>query len=226
MKYEKKFERLVSDRKYKFLKKMYLANPITKRLFYRYIDRFEGGQFYSQTLRRIFSETKDIKVGIGSYRCFTDGFRPHVIIGSYCSIAPGVQRLVGNHPYTNASTHPLFYHKDFGCLEEMHYDEHKLVIGNDVWIGVNAIITGNVEHIGDGAIIGAGAVVTHDVGAYEIVAGVPAKRIGNRFNEDDKEKLITSRWWELTPDQLAPCVADSDNIEKFICSVSKVRKKY
>ena len=221
MKYEKKFEQPVSERKYKFLKRMYLANPITKRLFYRYIDRFEGGQFYSQTLRRIFFETKDIKVGIGSYGCFTDGFRPHVIIGSYCSIAPGVQRLVGNHPYSNASTHPLFYHKDFGCLEEMHYDEHKLLIGNDVWIGVNAIITGNVEEIGDGAIIGAGAVVTHNVRPYEIVAGVPAKVIGQRFDDAVKERLIKSAWWELTPDQLAGSAEFANNIDRFIEEVEK-----
>jgi len=200
---------------------MYLGNPVFKRLFYKYIDKYEGGQFYSTTLRKIFSETKDINVGIGTYGCFTDGFRPHADIGSYCSIAPGVQRLVGNHPYSNASTHPLFYSKDFGCVEKTNYIDHRLNIGNDVWIGVNAIITGNVEYIGDGAIIGAGAVVTHNVSSYEIVAGVPAKVIGKRFDQEAQSKLISSAWWDLTPDQLKKCIQYADDINRFTDEVKK-----
>ena len=221
MKFQSSYLLRAPERKYKFLKRMYLSNPITKRLFYRYIEKHEGGQFYSSTLRRIFSETKDINVGIGSYGCFTDGFRPHVEIGSYCSIAPGVQRLVGNHPYTNASSHPLFYSKEFGCVKETKYVDHRLIIGNDVWIGVNAIITGNVESIGTGAIIGAGAVVTHDVRPYDIVAGVPAKVIGRRFDEEVQKKLLDSAWWELTPDRLAGCADYSDDIDRFIGEVKK-----
>lgn len=221
MKFQKCFLIDKPEGLYRVLKKMYLANAITKRLFYKYIDKKEGGQFYSTTLRRIFSETKDINVGIGTYGCFTDGFRPHVDIGAYCSIAPGVQRLVGNHPYTNASSHPIFYSKEFGCIAETRYDEHKLIIGNDVWIGVNAIITGNVEEIGDGAIIGAGAVVTHNVRPYEIVAGVPAKVIGQRFDDVIKEKLIKSAWWDLTPDRLAGCAQFANDIDRFIEEVEK-----
>lgn len=163
------------DKKYSVLKRMYLGNKISKHFFYRYIEKNEGGQLYSTTLRRIFKEQYDIDAGIGTYGCFTDGFRPHVKIGNYCSIAPGVQRLVGNHPYSNVSTHPLFYKKEFGALSETHYDEKHLTIGNDVWIGVNAIITGNCSKIGDGAIIGAGAVVTHDVPDFSIVGGYQPK---------------------------------------------------
>ena len=221
MKFENKYLTPVSEKKYVFLKKMYFANPITRKLFYKYIDAKEGGQFYSTTLRRIFQETKDLKAGIGSYGCFTEGFRPHVVIGSYCSIAPGVQRLVGNHPYSNASSHPVFYSKDFGCVKETRYVEHKLIIGNDVWIGVNAIITGNVESIGTGAVIGAGAVVTHNVLPYEIVAGVPAKVIGKRFDDEIQEKLLDSAWWELTPDQLTECAEFADDIDRFISEVKK-----
>ena len=68
------------------------------------------------------------------------------------------------------------------------------VIGNDVWIGWNAILTPGV-HIGDGAIIGAGAVVTHDVPPYAIVGGVPARIIGMRFSKDIIDKLLTIKWW-------------------------------
>ena len=175
MKFKKEFLTPVSDKKYLKLKKMFFRNKVSRHFFYKYINENEGGQFYSLTLRRIFREVYDIDAGIGSYGCFTDGFRPHVKIGNYCSIAPGVQRLVGNHPYSNVSTHPLFYKKEFGALSETHYDEKHLTIGNDVWIGVNAIITGNCSRIGDGAIIGAGAVVTHDVPDFSIVGGYRPK---------------------------------------------------
>jgi acetyltransferase-like isoleucine patch superfamily enzyme len=205
-----------NDNLYGRLKQMYLGNKISKHFFYRYIEKNEGGQFYSTTLRRIFKEQYDIDAGIGTYGCFTDGFRPHVKIGNYCSIAPGVQRLVGNHPYSNVSTHPLFYKKEFGVLSETHYDEKHLTIGNDVWIGVNAIITGNCSRIGDGAIIGAGAVVTHDVPDFSIVGGVPAKIIKYRFLPEDQKKLKDSCWWNLYPDELAKYVQYAGNVDEFV----------
>lgn len=201
---------------YILLKKMFLSNVITRKIFYFYINRFEGGQFYSTTLRKIFKETWDIDVGIGSYGCFTDGFRPHVRIGNYCSIAPGVQRLVGNHPIQNISTYPIFYNKDFGALSETHYKETHLKIGNDVWIGVNVIVTGGVKSIGNGAIIGAGAVVTKDVAPYSIVAGVPAKVIGRRFSDELIDKIESSEWWNLTPDKLGAYVEFANNPLAFI----------
>ncbi|WP_242258205.1 CatB-related O-acetyltransferase [Streptococcus thoraltensis] len=224
MKFDTKYLTYRGKLAYKILKKLYLKNSLTRKLFYQYINRYEGGQFYSTTLRRIFKETRNIDVQIGSYGCFTDGFRPNVTIGAYCSIASGVQRLVGNHPYDNISTYPLFYKKDFGALTETRYDEKQLSIGHDVWIGVNAIITGNVQNIGNGAIIGAGAVVTHDVEPYTIVAGVPARKIGVRFSDSIQEQLEKSKWWELTPDELAPMAELANQPEAFIKKVTeKVR---
>lgn len=223
MKFKSDFLIPVSDNKFLKLKKMYQGNKITQHLFYKYINENEGGQFYSLTLRRIFKEVKDIDAGIGTYGCFTDGFRPHVKIGNYCSIAPGVQRLVGNHPYMNISTHPLFYKKEFGALEETHYDEKSLVIGNDVWIGVNAIITGNCNRIGDGAIIGAGSVVTHDIPDFAIVVGVPARIIKYRFLEVEREAIKESAWWDMNPDELAPYIKYANNINEFVEHI-KVRK--
>ena len=222
MKFRREYLAQASNFKYRILKKMYLSNPVTRRLFNTYISKREGGQFYSSTLRRIFREEYDIDVGIGSYGCFTTNFRPHVKIGAYCSIAPGVQRLVGNHPYTNVSTHPLFYKKEFGALDETRYEDHYLTIGNDVWIGVNAIITGNVSLIGDGAIIGAGAVVTHDVAPYAIVAGVPAKVINERFPKEIQEQIINSKWWQLYPDTLSGFAKDAADIELFLKKVENL----
>ena len=224
MKYKNKYAFSYNGIIYKFLKKMYLKNKVTRYLVNIYIQKYEGGQFYSQTIRRIFREKYDIDVGIGTYGCFTTNFRPHVKIGNYCSIAPGVQRLVGNHPMTDISTHPLFHLKEFGCCEETKYESHKLTIGNDVWIGVNAIITGNVEYIGDGAVIGAGAVVTHNVEPYAVVAGCPAKIIRFRFTKEEQDSLTSSKWFELTPNEIQPAVKYADNIGKFVEEVQKIRR--
>ncbi|HFI0678896.1 TPA: CatB-related O-acetyltransferase [Streptococcus suis] len=222
MKFDKKYLTERGKFTYFILKKLYENNSISRKLFYLYINRFEGGQFYSTTLRRIFKEIKNIDVQVGTYGCFTEGFRPNVKIGAYCSIAPGVQRLVGNHPYSNISTYPLFYSKDFGALESSRYAEQMLVIGHDVWIGVNAIITGNVHNIGNGAIIGAGAVVTHDVEPYSIVAGVPARKIGTRFSEPIQAKLNQSKWWELKPDQLSSIAEYANQPEEFILKINEI----
>ena len=223
MKFDRKYLKEAPEYKYKILKKLFSINGLTRRMVFRYIDRFEGGQFYSNSIRRIFREVYDIDVGIGSYGCFTTNFRPHIKIGSYCSVAPGVQRLVGNHPYHNISTHPLFYKKEFGALNETLYNEQHLLIGNDVWIGVNAIITGNVHYIGDGAIIGAGAVVTHDVPPYTIVAGVPAKQISERFPKDVQERLLKSKWWDLYPDELSMLAEYAHDVDTFIEKIKDVK---
>ena len=76
------------------------------------------------------------------------------------------------------------------------------MIEDDVWIGLNAIITCGCKRIGRGAIIGAGSIVTKDVEPYTIVGGSPAKVIRKRFDEERIKKLEVSRWWEKTPEQL------------------------
>ena len=71
----------------------------------------------------------------------------------------------------------------------------KVMIGNDVWIGDNVLIKGGVT-IGDGAVIGMGSIVTKDGGPYTVVAGIPAKIIRYRFDEQTIARLQQSRWWE------------------------------
>jgi tetrahydrodipicolinate N-succinyltransferase len=76
------------------------------------------------------------------------------------------------------------------------FDEiHPVIIGNDVWIGANAVILDKVK-IGDGAVIAAGAIVSKDVKPYTIVGGIPAKPIKKRFSEEEIEKLLEFKWWE------------------------------
>lgn len=122
-------------------------------------------------------------------------------IGSFCSIAGGSIIGLGNHPTSFISTSPVFYSKKNALRKvwtKQSFIEYKrIVIGNDVWIGSRAIIMGGVN-IGNGAIIGAGAVVTKDVPAYAIVGGIPAKIIRYRFEPSIVNKIEELKWWENT----------------------------
>lgn len=123
----------------------------------------------------------------------------HTKIGKYTSIGPNVHIVLGNHPTDFVSTHPAFYanNKSFECFaDKMYFDEYgEVEIGNDVWIGQDVIIPGNVK-IGTGAMVMSKAVVTKDVEPYSIVGGIPAKHIKFRFNEKTRAALLKDRWWE------------------------------
>ncbi|MEI7497652.1 MAG: CatB-related O-acetyltransferase [Candidatus Falkowbacteria bacterium] len=121
-------------------------------------------------------------------------------VGRFCSIGQGVTIGLFSHPVREfVSTHPAFYSVS-GQSQAVFADKNifsesiKTTVGNDVWIGQNALIKSGVT-IGDGAIIGAGAVVVKDVMPYEIVGGVPAKSIRFRFNDDDIAYLLKFKWW-------------------------------
>lgn len=105
-------------------------------------------------------------------------------IGKFCSISWDVMIGALEHPTHTISTHAFSYRKQFGlCEKDINIPHKKVIIENDVWIGTGAIIRSGVR-IGTGAIIDAGAVVIKDVAPYEIVAGVPAKGIGYRFEKE------------------------------------------
>jgi len=109
-------------------------------------------------------------------------------IGSFCSIAPGVRFLLsGEHSLSNLSTYPFRAKKLKSAREAL--TKGSITVGDDVWIGLNAIICSGV-HVGQGAVIAAGAVVTKDVEPYAIVAGVPARTIKYRFTESLRQKLL------------------------------------
>ena len=99
-----------------------------------------------------------------------------------------------------------------------------IIIGNDVWIGFEAVILAGVT-IGDGAIIGARAVVTKDVPPYTIVGGVPAKPIKKRFDEEMIELLLEIQWWNFQPEQLVeflPVLCDED-LERVRQKLKEIR---
>lgn len=125
-----------------------------------------------------------------------------LVVGKFCSIACGAKFLFNsaNHSLTSLATYtfPLFF-EEWGLEKQRVRDawdnKGDIVIGNDVWIGYEAIILSGVT-VGDGAIIGSRAVVTKDVPPYTIVGGVPAKPIRKRFDENTIAALLQVRWWD------------------------------
>ena len=129
-----------------------------------------------------------------------------LIIGKFCSIACGAKFIFNcaNHTLKSLSTYtfPLFFEEwDLPKSDVVSAWDNKgdIVIGNDVWIGYDAIILAGVT-IGDGAIIGTRAVVTKDVEPYSIVGGVPAKEIRKRFSTDIIARLQELQWWNWDAD--------------------------
>lgn len=128
-------------------------------------------------------------------------------IGNFCSIAIGVNIGLGIHPLNSfVSTSPAFYsvHRQCGSTfaDKQYFDETgNVVIGNDVWIGANAVILDNVK-IGDGSVIAANSVVNRDVPSFAIVGGSPAKIIKYRFNDDEIIFLNKFKWWNKSDEWL------------------------
>ena len=124
-----------------------------------------------------------------------------LIIGKFCSVACGAKFIFtsANHTLNSLSTYPFPIFADTWGLDWNHVtdawdNKGDIVIGNDVWIGYEAVIMQGV-HIGDGAIVGARAVVTRDIPPYTIVGGVPAKEIRKRFEPNTVETLLQIQWW-------------------------------
>jgi virginiamycin A acetyltransferase len=158
----------------------------------------EGQQFYSCSLRKIFKENYGVEIGMYTHgSCFeVYGMDRNTAIGRYSSIAAGVRGLTHNHPLKLPSTHGFFFNDTLGIVKNYGVRHSRLNIGNDVWIGHNAIILPSVTEIGDGAVIGAGSVLNKNVPPYAIMFGNPAKFIGYRFPPETIEKLLASKWWE------------------------------
>lgn len=131
-----------------------------------------------------------------------------LIIGKFCSIACGAKFLFNsaNHTMASLSTYPFPLFFDEWELEKKNVTEAwdnkgDIIVGNDVWIGYEAVILAGVT-IGDGAIIGTRAVVTKDVPPYTIVGGVPAKPIRKRFDDETIAKLLKLKWWDWSEEKI------------------------
>ncbi len=186
------------------------------------------------------------KIGRGTYG-YQNFLRvsPYADIGRFCSIND-TALLAINHEMSSVTTSPIYYYigkysfcppSNIDYLDKLKAlsqkndlfnivddeinvgREKKTYIGNDVWIGANAIVTSGVN-IGDGAIIGAGAIVTKDINPYEIVVGSPAKVLRKRFDEDTINKLLKIKWWNWSNEKIW------ENIEFFYDPVDFANRFY
>jgi acetyltransferase-like isoleucine patch superfamily enzyme len=179
--------------------------PRLRGLVVRAARRLEGGEFRSPTLREIFARYWGVEIGLYSHgACFQPWMvDPATTIGRYCSIADGARILNHNHPLDFKSTSGLFFNPDFGVTDRWHVEFRPKTVGNDVWIGANAVILPEVRSVGDGAVIGAGAVVNRDVPPYAVVLGNPGRVVKYRFDEETITRLLAEKWWERDLDDLA-----------------------
>ena len=143
--------------------------------------------------------------------------RDNLIIGKFCQIAAGVEFVMNdaNHKMNAVTTFPFYtlegWEMKIPDPSEMTF-KGNTVIGNDVWIGQNAVILPGV-HVGDGAIIGANSVVGSDVAPYTIVIGNPAKVLRKRFDDELIGLLLKFKWWDKSIEEinaLIPILTSSD----------------
>ncbi|MBQ6894989.1 MAG: CatB-related O-acetyltransferase [Clostridia bacterium] len=170
---------------------MTIIGKIIHRLFR--IFTFRKGIYGKIGKKNVFRQNVFIHemTSVGNHNHFgRDTMITKAVIGNYCSIAPGVKIGQAMHSLSYITTYNNISSQNIGF--NMFPDQ--TIIGNDVWIGANAVIMQGVT-IGNGAVIGAGAIVTKDVPAYAVFAGVPAKLIKYRFDDEAIQKLNSSSWW-------------------------------
>lgn len=156
--------------------------------------------------------------------------RDKLIIGKFCAIASGVTFLMGGtqgHRHDWISTYPFFYIPELsdGAIDGV-LNKGDTVVGNDVWIGTEAVIMPGVS-IGDGAVIATRAVVTKDVLPYTIVAGNPAKPIKKRFSKEQIDLLLETKWWDFDIEIIKKYVPlmCSNKIEEFCKALEEERNR-
>ena len=144
-----------------------------------------------------------------------------LIIGKFCSIACGAKFIFNsaNHSLSSLSTYPfpIFFEEwnlDVKDITNAWDNKGDIIIGNDVWIGYEAVVLAGVT-IGDGAVIGTRAVVTKDVPPYTIVGSVPAKPIRKRFTQETSDFLLKIKGWNWPEERIRQHITDiqSGNIE-------------
>ena len=200
------------------------------------IEGYEKEIYVKPTLKN-----KNIEVGEFTYIADSD-FESHVthhydfigdklIIGKFCQIAAGVEFVMNgaNHQMNAVSTFPFYTLEGWDMKAPAEKDMEfrgDTVIGNDVWIGQNAVILPGV-HIGDGAIIGLNSVVGSDVPPYTVVAGDPARVTRKRFDDELIELMLEWKWWDKSIDEinsLIPILTDSD-LERVKAKIKDLMRK-
>jgi len=146
-------------------------------------------------------------------------------IGNFTSIANNVVIGGANHPMNWVGMSPVFYEGRDSVTKKFSKfkldDPKECHIGNDVWIGRSSIVLSGVT-ISDGAVVGAGSVVTKDVPSYAIVAGNPARFIRNRFDDETIRQLIKINWWSFSDSKLHSLAHTFNDIKLFIKTINNL----
>lgn len=176
---------------------------------------------------KIYSGTEFYDSSIGRYSYIGYDCEIHSCdIGAFCSIANGLIVGGARHPLNWVSTSPVFYNVSGGTNVHLGSIDvepvSRTIIGHDVWVGSRAIIMQGVS-IGNGAVVGAGAVVTKDIPPYAIVGGCPAKVIKFRFNEEIIAKLQASEWWMLSDEKLLEISCYINEPLKFLAKINSIK---
>lgn len=195
--------------------KDHIQNPNIIAGKYSYYSGYYHGHSFDDCARYLIPDRNDVD---------------RLVIGSYCSIGTGASFIMcGNqgHRHDWISCFPFFYMSEVECFQnsiDAFQPAGDTIIGNDVWIGTEAMIMPGIQ-IGDGAVIGSRALITRDVEPYTIVGGNPAKTIKKRFSDHHIELLLEMKWWEWDESILKDAVSIlcSADIEALYEYYQKIR---
>ncbi|QKF81720.1 type B chloramphenicol O-acetyltransferase [Halarcobacter ebronensis] len=180
-----------------------VKNPNIKVGRFSYYSGYYHGHSFDDCARYLLADRNDVD---------------QLIVGSFCSIGTGASFIMaGNqgHRYDWVSSFPFFYMDEepsFAGAVDAFQKAGDTIIGNDVWIGSEAMIMPGIK-VGDGAVIGSRALITKDVEPYTIIGGNPAKVIKKRFSEEEISMLLEIRWWDWSLDKIKkamPLLCSSD----------------
>ena len=184
------------------------SNSKMNRFLERRIAHLDGGFEYSRIIRDLYKEFHGLTIGYGTYGgCWNNAslWWSNIIIGNYCSFSGSINLFPCNHPMNLFTTHPITYDTwRGGASKQRDFSTEKpsLEIGHGVWMGEGALVLSGCKKVGNGAVIGAGSIVTHDVPPYAVVVGNPARVVRYRLTPSQIERVEDSKWWLMDKDEL------------------------
>lgn len=182
----------------------------------------EGSYFMSENRKYDAFDIGEGSYGYPEIAFYDAGAK--LTVGKYCGFAPKVTILLGGeHHHDWVSSYPFsLLDENARLLPGYPFSKGDVTIGNDVWVGYDALILSGVT-VGDGAVIAARSLVTKNVEPFSIVGGVPAKRLKYRFDEGTIESLQRIAWWNWPKAEIEKAwhLIQSPKIDEFIALYDK-----